>query len=74
MGNDTQRIDLEAHRDGFSGMIYDAHQDQIVPIAYKSAGPAAALVMLSIDAALSGALALLVWGMLRLNRLRHVGA
>jgi len=71
LGNDTQRIDLEAHRDGFSGLIYEAHQNQIVPIAYRSAGPGAAFVMFSIDVALSGAIALLVWGMLRFARLRR---
>jgi hypothetical protein len=74
LGNDTQRIDLEAYRDGFSGLIYDAHQNQIVPIAYRSAGPGAAFVVISIDVALSGALALLVWGVLRLARQRRVDA
>lgn len=65
LGNDTQRIDLEAYRDGFSGLIYEAHQNQIVPIAYRSAGPGAAFVVISVDVALSGAVALLVWGVLR---------
>lgn len=74
LGNDTQRIDLEAYRDGLSGLIYDVHQNQIVPIAYRSAGPGAALVVISIDVALSGVLALLVWGVLRHARLRRVDA
>lgn len=68
LGNDTQRIDLEAYRDGFSGLIYEAHQNLIVPIAYRSAGPGAAFVVISIDIALSSALALIVWGMLRFAR------
>jgi hypothetical protein len=71
LGNDTQRIDLEAYRDGFSGMIYEAHENQIVPIAYRSAGPGAMFVVISIDIALSSALALLVWSVLRFARLRR---
>lgn len=74
LGHDTQRIDLEAYRDGFSGLIYEAHQNQIVPIAYRSAGPGAAFIVISIDAALSGVVALLVWGVLRFARLRQQDA
>lgn len=74
LGNETQRIDLEAYRDGLSGLIYDVHQNQIVPIAYRSAGPGAAFVVISIDVALSGVLALLIWGVLRHARLRRVDA
>jgi hypothetical protein len=74
LGNDTQRIDLEAYRDGFTGMIYDAHQNQIVPIAYRSAGPGAAFIGFSIDIVLSGILALLAWGLLRFTRLRRIDA
>jgi hypothetical protein len=72
LGNDTQQIDLEAYGDGFSGVIYDAHQNQIVPIAYRSAGPGAVFVVAAMDVALSGVLALLVLGMLRFTRLRRV--
>jgi hypothetical protein len=60
IGNDTQRIDLEAFHDGFDGLIYDAHPDEIVPTASRSAGPSGAFVYLLIDAGLSCALVLLV--------------
>ena len=72
LGDDKQRIDLEARRDGFSGLIYEAHQNQIVPIAKRSEGPGAIFVIASVDAALSGGLALLVWFGMHFARLRRV--
>jgi hypothetical protein len=39
LGNDTQRIELEAYRDGFKGWIYYAHLNQITPIADRTSGP-----------------------------------
>jgi len=60
LGNDTQRVDLEGYRDGFTGLIYDAHKASITPVAYRRAGPgAAALVYLLIDVGLSCALSII---------------
>ena len=60
LNNDSQRIDLEARRDGFTGLIYDAQKDSIIPVAYRSAGPSAALLYLLIDVGLSSVLSTLV--------------
>ena len=51
-----ERIDLEANRDGFAGLIYDAGPDEIVPIASRIAGPGASFVFAIIDVVLCTAL------------------
>jgi hypothetical protein len=61
LDNDTQRVELEAYRDGFTGLIYDARKTSISPVAYRKGGPGAALVYLLIDLALSCALSVVTW-------------
>ena len=61
LGDDTQRIELEAYRDGFTGLIYDARKTSITPVAYRRAGPGAAFVYLMFDVLLSCVLTVLVW-------------
>jgi len=61
LGDETQRIELEAYRDGFTGLIYDARKTSITPVAYRTAGPGAAFVYLMIDVGLSCILTMLVW-------------
>jgi|SRR5579863_8540067 len=60
LGSDTQRVELEAYRDGFTGLIYDAHKASITPVAYRRAGPGAALLYLLINVGLSCVLSIIV--------------
>jgi hypothetical protein len=61
LGGGKQRIDLEAVRDGITGLIYDASPDEIVPVASRRIGPMGSFLFALIDAGLCCALWLLVW-------------
>ena len=58
--DDTQRVDLEAYGDGFTGLIYQARKTSITPIAYRRAGPGAALLYVLIDVGLSCAISIIL--------------
>lgn len=44
-----QEIDFEARRDGYSGLIYEASEDRILPLQTRLAGPGAAFTALGIN-------------------------
>jgi hypothetical protein len=54
LGLDRQRIELEAWKDGFSGLIYEARPGEIIPLNTKYAGP--------LDSATIMCVHLLCWG------------
>lgn len=63
-GPSRQQIQLEIWRDEFTGLIYEARPDEIVPLHTRHAGVGASLIIVQVNALLWG----VIWPSLRLFR------
>ncbi|HEY6306444.1 MAG TPA: hypothetical protein VI488_08330 [Candidatus Angelobacter sp.] len=61
LGPDRQQIQLELWKDGFTGLVYEARPDQIVPLRTRHAGPGSALIILYVHLLVWGTIWLAVW-------------
>src|SRR5262249_16259360 len=61
IGPQRQEITLEIWRDGFTGLIYEARRDEIVPLSTRRAGPGSSLIILMANAFLWGVIWLCLW-------------
>jgi hypothetical protein len=75
LGADRQQIQLERWRDGFTGLIYEARPDRIIPLQSRHAGVLGATIVFYLDLFLWGTLWLagrLLWRMVK-HRRAHIG-
>lgn len=61
LGPSRQRIQLELIGDGISGIVYEAGNDEIVPLASRATGPGGAMIILFMTGCLWAGLWLVVW-------------
>jgi hypothetical protein len=66
IGPSKQEIDLEAFGDGFTGLIYEAGPDAIVPLKSRLAGPGGSIVILGVHVLVWSCFCLIAWLLLRL--------
>jgi len=66
LGPDRQLIQLESWRDGFTGLIYEARPDAIVPLKTRHAGPLDSMTILSVHSLVWGGLWFLAWTIYRI--------
>jgi hypothetical protein len=61
MGPSRQQIDLETFGDGFTGLIYEAGPDAIVPLKSRLAGPGGSIIIFGVHVVVWGCFGLIVW-------------